>query len=92
MYATSRYICTELDIRLVDSGDEFVLDDGAITFPILTVLDRAALEVASTVMDEHGDEEDGVEVGNDCRASDDSTPAEAHGPVGDVVLRKTNDE
>jgi len=68
MYAIGRYRCTELDIGLVDSGDEFILDDRAITFPIFAVLDRAVLEVASTVMDEHGDEEHGVEVGNDGRA------------------------
>jgi len=68
MYAIGRYRCTELDIRLVDSGDAFVLDDGAITFPNFAVLDRAVLEVVSTVMDEHGDEEHGVEVGNDGRA------------------------
>jgi hypothetical protein len=35
------------------------------TFPILAVLDRAAFKVASTATYEHGDEEDGVEVGND---------------------------
>ena len=81
----------KLGIRLVDSGDEFVLDDAAITCPILVVLDRAALEVASTAMDEHGDEEDGVQVGNDDRASDYSTPAEARGPVGDVILRERDD-
>ena len=81
----------ELCIRLVDSADEFVLDDGATRFPILVVLDRAALKVASTAMHEHGDEEDGVEVGNDGHASDYSTPAEDHSPVGDVVLRKRND-
>jgi len=58
MYAIGRYRCAELDIRFVDSGDEFVLDDGAIMFPIFAVLDGAVLAVASTVMDEHG-----VEVG-----------------------------
>jgi len=81
----------ELGIRLVDSADEFVLDGGAITFPILVVLDRAAFKVAPTAMHEHGDEEDGVEVGNDGCASDYSTPTEARGPVGDVVLRKRDD-
>ena len=51
----------ELGVRLsVDSADEFVLDDGATTFPILDVLDRAARQVASTAMDEHGEEEGGV--------------------------------
>ena len=79
----------QFGIRLsVDSADKFVLDDGAITFPILDVLDREALKVASTATDEHGDEEDGVEVGNDGRASDYSAPAEARGPVSDVLLRK----
>ena len=78
----------ELCIRSVDSADRFVLDDGVTTFPILDVLDRAALKVASTAMDEHGDEEHGVQVGNDGRASDYSTPAEARGPVSDVALRK----
>jgi len=68
MYAIGRNRCTELDIRLVDSGDEYVLDDGAITFPIFAVLNRTVPEVASAVMDEHGDEEHGVEVGNDGRA------------------------
>jgi len=61
---------------------------GITTFPILDVLDRAALKVASTAMDEHGDEEDGVKVGDDGRASDYSTPAESRGLVSDVVLRK----
>jgi len=42
-------------------------------------------------MDEHGDEGDGIEVWNDGRACDYSTPAEARGPVGDVVLRKRDD-
>ena len=79
----------ELGIRLsVDSKDKFVLDDRAITFSILVVLDRAALKVASTAMDEHGEEEGGVQVGNDGRASDYTTPAEARGSVSDVVLRK----
>lgn len=76
--------------RLVDSGNELVLDDGAISLPVLAILNRATLKVASTAMDEDGDEEDGVEVGNDGCTSDHCTPAEAHGPVGDVVLRKRN--
>jgi len=71
--------------RLVDSGNELVLDDGAISLPVLAILNRATLKVASTAMDEDGDEEDGVEVGNDGCTSDHCTPAEAHGPVGDVV-------
>jgi hypothetical protein len=37
----------ELGIRLVDSADEFVLNDGAISCPILLVLHRAALKVPS---------------------------------------------
>jgi hypothetical protein len=90
-YAIGKYRCMALGIRLVDSADEFVLDDVAITFPILVVLDRAALKVGSTVMHEHDDEEDGVEVGNDRRASDYSTLAEARGPVSDIVLRKRDD-
>jgi len=61
------------------------------TFLILVVLDRAALRVASTSMHEHGDKEDGVEVGNDGCASDYTTPADSHGPVGDAVLRKRDD-
>ena len=47
---------------LVDTGDELVLDDGAVLFPVLAVLERAPLEVAAAAVDEDDDEEDGVEV------------------------------
>ena len=36
-------------------------------------------------MDEHRDEEDGVEVRDDGRGADACAPGEAHDPVGDVV-------
>jgi hypothetical protein len=35
---------------------------------------------------EDGDEEDGGEVGDGCCCADDCAPAEAHDPIGDVVL------
>lgn len=37
-------------------------------------------------MDKNGDEEDAVEVRDGSSGTDDSTPEEAHSPVGDVVL------
>lgn len=70
---------------LVDAGDILVLDDLAVPLPVFAVLERAALEVAGTSVEEHTDEEDGVEVGDDGRGADDGAPGETHGPVGDVV-------
>ena len=37
-------------------------------------------------MDEDGDEEYAIEVRDRSSSADDSTPEEAHSPVGDVVL------
>ena len=44
------------------------------------------LEVTPTPVDEDSDEEDAVEVRYGSGGADDSTPEEAHRPVGDVVL------
>jgi hypothetical protein len=44
------------------------------------------LEVTSTPVDEDSDKEDAVEIRNRGGGADDSTPEEAHSPVGDVVL------
>jgi len=44
------------------------------------------LEVTSTSVDEDGDEEYAIEVRDRSGSADDSTPEEAHSPVGNVVL------
>lgn len=77
--------------RLVDSGYELISNDRTITLPVLAVLDRAAFKVTPAAMDEYRDEENRVEVRNDGCTSDNNTPAEAHGPVGNIVLRKNNE-
>ena len=48
------------------------------------------LEVASTSVNENGDEEDAIEVRDRSSGADDSTPEEAHNPIGDVVLSVSN--
>ena len=46
---------------------------------------NSPFEVAATPMDEHCDEEDGVEVRDRRGRADAETPGETHDPVGDVV-------
>jgi len=41
-------------------------------------------------VDEDGDEKDAIEVGDRSSSADDSTPEEAHSPVGDIVLVMSN--
>ena len=41
-------------------------------------------------MNEDGDKEDGIKVRDRSRGADDSTPQDAHNPVGDVVLGVLN--
>jgi len=72
-------------VILVDTRDKLVLDDRAVFIPIRSVLLRAPLKVASTPVDEDGDEEDAVEVRDGSSSADDSAPEEAHSPVGDVI-------
>ncbi len=44
------------------------------------------LEVSSTSMNQDSYEEDRIEVRNGSCEANDSSPCEAHSPVGDVVL------
>ena len=43
-------------------------------------------KVTSTSVNENGDEEDRIEIGNRCGKTDDGTPCEAHDPVRNVIL------
>ena len=61
---------------LVDTGDELVLDNRAVLFPVLAVLERAPLEVAAAAVDEDDDEKDGVEVWDGRGSANDKTPGE----------------
>jgi hypothetical protein len=47
---------------------------------------HAPLEITGRAVDEHGDEEDAVEVWDGRCCADDQAPGEAHGPVCHVVL------
>ena len=51
---------------------------------------RLPLKVASTPVDEDGDEEDAVEIRDRSGGTNDGTPEEAHDPIGDVVLMTPN--
>ena len=44
------------------------------------------LEIARRTVDEYGDEENTVEIRDRRRSTDDKAPAEAHDPVGYIVL------
>ena len=48
------------------------------------------LKVASTPVDEDGNEEDAVEIRDRSGSTNDGTPEEAHDPIGDVVLMTPN--
>ncbi len=47
---------------------------------------HAPLEITGRAVNEHGDEEDAVEIWDGRCCADDQAPGEAHGPVGHVVL------
>ena len=47
---------------LVDKGDELVGDGFTVTFPVLAILDSAALEVTTAPVNEDCDEERGIKV------------------------------
>lgn len=49
---------------LVNARYKLVLHDFTVAFPILPVFLCTSFEVTSTPMDEYGDEEYGIEVGN----------------------------
>ena len=68
------------------------LIEGRLSSPSTTSVParRRPLKVASTPVDEDGDEEDAVKVRDRSSGADDSTPEEAHGPIGDVVLVMSN--
>ena len=51
---------------------------------------RLPLKVASTPVDEDGDEEDAVEIRDGSGGTNDGTPEEAHDPIGDIVLMTPN--
>jgi len=69
----------------VDPGNELPSHNLAIAFPVFAVLDSAPLEITGRAVNEHGDEEDAVEVRDGRRSADDEPPGEAHNPVGHVV-------
>lgn len=70
----------------VNAWYELVLDDLAISLPILSILHRASLEVASAAMDQNSDEERRVEIWNRWRSPNAETPSKTLNPVGSVVL------
>lgn len=55
-----------------------------------TINQRLPFKVASTPVDEDGDKEYAVEVRNGSSGANDGAPEEAHNPVGDVVLVRSN--
>jgi len=72
-------------VILVDTRDKLVLDDRTVLIPIFSILLGAPLKVTSAPVDKNGDEEDAIEVRDRSGGADDSTPEEAHSPVGNVV-------
>jgi hypothetical protein len=47
---------------------------------------KVPFKVTATTMNEHSDEEHGIEVRDWCCSTNDCSPGEAHGPVGNVIL------
>lgn len=76
---------------LVDARDKLIFHDGAVTLPVLPILNRAAFKVTTTAMNENCDEEDRIVIRDDCCPTNDHTPTEGHDPVGDVVLVGSQD-
>lgn len=72
--------------NLVDARDKFVLHDGTITLPVFPILNGAAFKVTATAMNENRNEEHRIIVRDDGCPTNDHTPTEGHGPVGNVVL------
>ena len=70
---------------LVDARDELVLDDSAVLLPVLAVLSGAFLKVSSASMGQDGQEEDGVEHGDDGVEPSGQPPRQGLTPVGGVV-------
>lgn len=61
--------------------------------PLVSVFRRLSggyipFKVAAASVDEHGDEENGIEVWDERGGAGNSAPAETHDPVCDIVLRQ----
>jgi len=54
-------------------------------FPIFSILDRAPFKVATATVDEHCDKEHRVKIWNGSGEAHNSSPGEAHRPVGNII-------
>jgi hypothetical protein len=71
--------------RLVNTGDELVLDDLAVLFPVLSVLSRTLFKVPSTPMNQDGQEKCRVKERDWGNETTRDCPHKTLDPVGSVV-------